>query len=171
MWFRRCNTERCCHPGTDPCRTLSVPTQQDTPGSEDNARVPLSTRARVSCFVHAMAESTAFAAFGEHAALHVGGVCNRSVVSKGKMSRMFRITDHWDSRRWNTSPSLCGKCLSSGKCLGFPAMLSTRLRYGCTLLFDLRRACKTRQSCEAPTQGRYWEKTSPLLQKQGQQKR
>lgn len=74
MWFRRCSTEQCCHPGTDPCRTMSVPTQQDTPGSEDNARVPLPTRASVSCFVHAMAESTAFAAFGEHATLHVGGV-------------------------------------------------------------------------------------------------
>ena len=53
---------------------MPVPTQQDTPGNGDNALEPLATRARISCFVHAMAESTAFAALGEHAALHVGGV-------------------------------------------------------------------------------------------------
>jgi hypothetical protein len=57
---------------------MSVPTQQDTPGSEDNSRVPLSTRARIPCFVHAMAESTAFAAFSEHAALHIVGVFQSS---------------------------------------------------------------------------------------------
>jgi hypothetical protein len=46
-----------------------------------------------------MAESTAFAAFGEHAALHVGGVYNRPDVSKEKMSWMSLLTDHLDNRR------------------------------------------------------------------------
>lgn len=64
---------------------MSVPTQQDTPGSEDNALIPLSARARISCFVHAMTESTAFAAFSEHAALHVVGVFNCPVVSEEKI--------------------------------------------------------------------------------------
>lgn len=67
---------------------MSVPTQQDTPGNGDNALEPLATRACISCFVHAMAEHAVFAAFGEHAALHVAGICNCSVVSEEKVSRV-----------------------------------------------------------------------------------
>ena len=107
---------------------MSVPTQRITPGNGENILVPLAARARISCFVHAMAENAVFTAFGEHATLHVAWVCDCSVVSEEKVSRMLYFTDHLGNRHRNTSPSLCGKCLSSGKCLEYPAMWSTRFR-------------------------------------------
>jgi hypothetical protein len=44
-----------------------------------------------------MSKGTAFAAFGEHAALYVGGIFDRPVVSDEKMSCTSHFTDHWDS--------------------------------------------------------------------------
>jgi len=148
---------------------MSVLSQQDTPGNGDSALEPLATRACISCFVHAMAKDTVLTAFGEHAAFHIAGVCNCS-VSEENVSRISHSTDHLGNRHRNTSPSLCGKFRSSGKCLEFPVRWSIRLRCGWTLLFGLRCVCKRRQSCEALIQERHWEKTSPLLQTRGQQK-
>ena len=98
--------------------------QHDTLENGQDTLVPLAARARVSCFVHAMAEDPVFTAFGEHAALHIARVCNCSVVSEETASRMSRSTDHLGNRHPSTSPSLCGKCQSSDKCLEFPAIWS-----------------------------------------------
>jgi hypothetical protein len=76
-----------------------------------------------------MAEDTVFTAFGEHAALHIARVCNCSIVSEEKVSCMSQSTDHLGNRHPSTSPSLCGKCQSSDKCLEFPAVWSTGFQY------------------------------------------
>ena len=70
---------------------MLVLTSKQILGFRGNIRVPLATRARIPCLVHAMAESTAFAALGEHAAFHVGGVFKCPAVSEDDdgPARMF----------------------------------------------------------------------------------
>ena len=110
MCSRRCSTERRCRQGTDSYRMVSATVQKETPEHEDTILVPFATRARIPCLVHTMAKFPVLTAFGEHAALHVFRVFDHSMsLVRMKVWRMSYVTDHWDNRRLNTSPSLWHK--------------------------------------------------------------